>query len=200
MKKFLYMLPLFFITLSGIAQDGHSIDRRFLAKLNPLGTFAAVIPVSTEVFISPRFSAGINGSYQNFTSGSQDNTLEQEGYGGGPEFRFYFVQTEKQDYFSKVYIGTFYHYEKITNFTKDRFENEYPGLIHGSAAGLIFGHQFFFKSRFTMDIYAGPAYSKFFKNENYDQNITKTNMFMAMANSRSSGTKVKFGFSLGIRF
>lgn len=200
MKKIMIILAFVFPALTFMAQSGHSIDRRFLIKLNPLGTFAAVIPVSTEVFVSPRFSAGINGTYQNFTSGSQDNTLDQEGYGVGPEVRLYFVQTEKQDYFSKVYIGAFYHYEKITNFTKDRFEKEYPGKVDGSSAGLIFGHQFFFKSRFTMDIYAGPAYSRYFKNENYDQNITKTNMFMAMANSRSSGTKVKFGFSLGIRF
>jgi hypothetical protein len=200
MKQLLFLILLTFFSLSAFSQNEHSIDRRFIVKLNPLGTFAAVVPVSMEYFISPRFSAGLNGTYQNFTSGSLDNTLEQEGYGGGPEIRYYFVQTEKTDYFSKVYLAAFYHYERIDNYSEDRFGNEYPGLSTGSSAGVVFGHQFFFKSRFVMDIYAGPAYSRFFKNENYDQNITKSNMFMAMANARSSGTKVKIGFSLGIRF
>lgn len=182
------------------AQTEQTIDRKLVVKVSPLGTFAAFIPISIEYFITPRFSAGINAAYQNFTSGSLDNTLEQEGYGGGPEIRFYFVQTEKPDLFSKVYLMAMYNYENIDNFTKDRFKNEYPGYVFGSGTGLFFGHQFFYKSRFVMDLYVGPAYYKYFKNENYDQNITKSSMFMAMANARSSGTKVKIGFSLGIRF
>lgn len=206
MKRFLiittgfWLFSIAFFSSTLTAQNEQTIDRRLIVKVSPLGTFAGFIPMSVEYFISPRFSAGLNAAYQNFSSGSLDNTLEQDGYGVGPELRYYFVENKKEDYFSKVYLMAMYNYESISNFTKDRFENEYPGSVYGSGTGVFFGHQFFYKSRFVMDLYVGPAYYKYFKNDNYDQNITKASMFMSMANARSSGTKVKIGFSLGIRF
>ena len=197
-----------YIILSGIllvssflfSQEEQTIDRKILVKVNPLGTIAAIVPVTLEYFFNPHLSASLNFSYQNFRSGSLDNTLTQEGHGIGPELRYYFVQTKKEDRFAKVYVSAQFNYEETTNYSKDRFDNEYHGSVYGKGAGLFFGHQSFFSSRFVLDLYAGPAFYEYIKNENYDQNITKTNMFLSMANARTGGTKVKIGFSLGIRF
>lgn len=101
MSRIVLILFFVFFSHTSFSQSiEHSIDHRLLIKVNPLGSFAAVIPANIEFFIHPQWSIGVNAAYQFISSGSYDNSLDQSGFAIGPEGRFYFVENHKNDFFS----------------------------------------------------------------------------------------------------
>ncbi|MPM46649.1 hypothetical protein SDC9_93354 [bioreactor metagenome] len=65
---------------------------------------------------------------------------------------------------------------------------------------LLIGNQWFFKNRFTFDVFLGPAYMSYVKSEEYDNNLSKGGFFLSMMGSKPSGTRIRFGFNIGIAF
>lgn len=169
-------------------------------KTNPFAAMLNMIPLSAEFFVTQTWSVSANGFLINSKNGSGATYFDQNGFGISPEVRYYFVTTETKGQKNRVYVGGIYSYEEYTNTTLDRYDEPIAGWNHGMGGALVFGNQWFFKNRFTLDVFMGPGYTNYVKNANYDSNLSKGGFLLSMAGVKSSGTKIKFGFSIGIAF
>ncbi len=189
------LLPAIFIS-----EAQTSSQTRVNIKTNPFAAMVYMIPIGVEVFVSPKLSIGANTFLISSETGVDASYFDQQGFGVSPELRYYFLETETKGQKNKVYFGGMYQYEETANTTLDRYEDPIPGWSHAIGGSLVFGNQWFFKNRFTLDVFMGPAYMKYVKNANYDTNLAKGGFFLSMTGAKASGTRVKFGFSIGIAF
>jgi hypothetical protein len=196
------MRIIFTIILSSViavhvsAQDQH---RNNLIRINPFGAFASAIPMSYERLLYDRtFSVVAGGAIINNKSGSGQTTYNNSGFIITPEVRYYFYNDPK--FPSKIYTGLYFNYEEHTNTSLDRLEQAIDGNATGRGGGLIFGNQWFFENGFVVDFYVGPGYMSYQRTEAYDINLGKGGFMTSLTGPKNSGTKVRFGFSLGISF
>lgn len=168
-------------------------------KINPLGAFNSSIPIIIErTFGQLHYSAVIGGAIIHNRSGSGDNTYNNDGFAITPGFRYYF--SNDPDLLSRTYLGTWLNYEEHSNTTVDRLGIPVDGKAFGRGAGVVFGNQWFFKNGFLVDFYIGPAYMKYEADENYNLNVSKGGFLTSITGPKNTGTKVNFGFSMGLRF
>ncbi|MBN2730778.1 MAG: DUF3575 domain-containing protein [Bacteroidales bacterium] len=199
MKHFLFIILLSISVLNISAQEENSTaDRKFIIKTNPFGALANMIPLSAELMLGKKFSISANGFIVNSSNGTGSTLFEQSGYSIGPEFRYYFTETESKGQINRVYVGGQYSYEDYRNRTLDRYDDPIDGWAHGIGGSLIVGNQWFFKNRFTVDIFLGPAYVEYIKNEDYETNLSKGGFLLGITGPKVTGTKVRFGFNIGI--
>ncbi len=185
--------------LSANAQEDKSpADRKIVLKTNPFGAMANMIPLSAEYMIGENFSISANGYIVNSENGSGASYFRQNGYSIGPEFRYYFAETQNKGQVNRVYLGGQYSYEDFTNRTLDFYGDPINGWAHGTGGALVVGNQWFFKNRFTVDIFLGPAYTAYYKNDDFETNLANGGFFMGIVGPKVTGTKVKFGFNIGI--
>ncbi len=190
----LAIILLLFVSVQ--SQDNKSNN---IVKINPFGAFASAIPLSIErLFFEQSFSVVAGGAVISNKSGSGTTTYNNSGYAVTPEIRHYFYKDSQLP--AKIYIGGFFNYEEHENLTLDRFEEEIIGTAIGRGGGLIFGNQWFFQNGFIVDFYVGPAYMSYQRTEEYDINLGKGGLLTSLTGPKNTGTKVKFGFSLGISF
>lgn len=190
-----FMLPAFFISEAQSEKQA-----RINIKTNPFAAMVYMIPLGVEVFVTPEISISANSFLISSETGVGASYFDQQGFGISPEVRYYFLETETKGQKNKVYFAGMYSYEEISNNTLDRYDDPIPGWSHALGGAIVFGNQWFFKNRFTLDVFMGPAYTSYIKNANYDTNLSKGGFFLSMAGAKASGTRVKFGFSIGIAF
>jgi hypothetical protein len=197
-STFRLLILLFMLHLSHGAEA--QCGRNFTGmRINPLGAFASSIPVSIEQsFMLRKYSVVAAGSLIHNRSGSGDNTYNNDGFTISPELRYYFSNDPAQK--SRAYAGGWLNYEEHTNATLDRLGAEVKGKAFGRGAGILFGNQMFFDNGFLLDFYIGPGYMKFESSEYYDLNVSKGGFLVSMTGPKSSGTKIRFGFSVGLAF
>lgn len=160
----------------------------------------SMIPLSIETFITRDLSATANVYIVSSSNGVSETYFEQSGFGISPELRWYFTDNVINGQKNRVYAAALYSYEEGTNATLDRNDDPIPGWSHATGGALLVGNQWFFKNRFTVDLFLGPAYMSYVKNEDFDANLSKGGFFLGMLGSKASGTRVKFGFNIGIAF
>lgn len=169
-------------------------------KTNPFASMLNMIPLSIEAFITNDFSASANVFIISSSNGMSETYFEQSGFGISPELRYYFTDNVLNGQKNRVYAAALYSYEQGANATLDRYDNPIPGWSHAVGGALLIGNQWFFKNRFTVDLFLGPAYMSYVKNEDFDTNLSKGGFFLGMLGSKATGTRVKFGFNIGIAF
>ncbi len=169
-------------------------------KTNPFASMLSMIPLSAEVFVLPNVSASANVFIVNSKNGESETYFDQNGFGISPEFRYYFTENNINGHKNRVYAGLLYNYEEGTNTTLDRLDMPIPGWSHAMGGALLIGNQWFFKNHFTFDVFLGPAYMNYVKNKDFDTNLSKGGFFLSMLGPKASGTRIKFGFNIGIAF
>jgi hypothetical protein len=170
-----------------------------MIKINPFGAFASAIPMNYErMFFDNTFSIVAGGAIISNKSGSGQSTYNNNGFAITPEMRYYFYNDEK--FPARIYAGSYFNYEEHTNMSLDRLGEEVNGYVFGRGGGLLFGNQWFFQNGFVVDFYVGPGYMKYEVTEEYDMNVQKGGFLTSLIGPKNTGTKVKFGFSLGISF
>ncbi|HPB02061.1 MAG TPA: DUF3575 domain-containing protein [Bacteroidales bacterium] len=204
MVKYLSTCILFFglIIVSSPTNAQEENDKQPLVniKTNPFASMLSMIPLSIETFITRNLSASANLYIVSSSNGASETYFEQSGFGISPEFRYYFTDNTVGGQKNRVYAATSFSYEEGTNTTLDRYDDPIPGWTHTLGGALMVGNQWFFRNRFTVDFFLGPAYMSYVKNENYDANLSKGGFFLGMLGSKASGTRIKFGFNIGIAF
>jgi len=196
MKKLIY---LFLFTMLFSQVRAQESQNRNLIRINPFGAFASAIPVSLErIFLKGKYSIVLGGAIISNKSGSGQTTYNNSGFTITPELRHYFYNDQKLP--ACIYGGVFFNYEEHTNTTLDRLGIPIDGNAIGRGGGIIFGNQWFFKNGFVIDFYVGPGYMSFNRSEEYDINLGKGGLLTSLTGPKNTGTKVKFGFSLGISF
>lgn len=169
-------------------------------KTNPFSSMLSMIPLSAEVFVSPKISASANVFIVNSKNGESETYFDQNGFGISPELRYYFTENIINGHKNRVYAGLLYNYEEGTNTTLDRLDMPIPGWSHAMGGALLIGNQWFFKNHFTFDVFLGPAYMSYVKNKDFDTNLSKGGFILSMLGPKASGTRIKFGFNIGIAF
>lgn len=199
MNKLFTILLFTSVSLQFINAQQTLDNKKNIIRINPLGTLASAIPLSAErLLIGHKFSVVFNYTIiQNF-SGKDQFSYNNRGFAVSPELRHYLYSD--QHFPARIYGGLFYFYEESRNYTYDRNLDEVEGLAIGRGGGIVFGNQWFFPNGFVVDFYVGPAYISYSKTLEYDLNLAKGGFFISLTAPRSTGTKVRFGFSVGIRF
>lgn len=195
MRILIFIASLFIVT-SNFAQYNH---RKNIIKINPLGGIASSIPVTLErFFFKNYFSIGFNFTYILNYSGSKQSTYNNKGIIIMPQIRHYFFSDTTNNI--SIYIGGFYTYEEHSNTTLDRYEKPINGQVYGQGGGMLFGSQWFLKNGFVFDIFVGPGYVEYKRNENYDNNVAKGGFLVGFTGPKNTGAKVKIGFTIGYSF
>jgi len=197
MKRIFLLLFVIFLTfINTFSQENPNNN---LIKINPFGAFASAIPMSIErMLFDQKFSVVFGGAIISSKSGSGQTTYNNSGYSVTPEVRYYFYNDPKLP--AKIYGGMFFNYEEHTNTSLDRLDIPVDGFAVGRGGGLILGNQWFFKNGFIVDFYVGPGYMSFQRSEAFDINLGKGGLLTSLTGPKNTGTKVKFGFSVGISF
>ncbi|HCB63189.1 MAG: hypothetical protein A2W93_11540 [Bacteroidetes bacterium GWF2_43_63] len=198
--KSIFICALLMISLVGNVHAQEEKQPVINIKTNPFASMLNMIPLSVEAFITNDFSASANVFIISSSNGMSETYFEQGGFGISPEMRYYFTDNVINGHKNRVYAAALYSYEQGTNATLDRYDNPIPGWSHAVGGALLIGNQWFFKNRFTVDLFLGPAYMSYVKNEDFDTNLSKGGFFLGMLGSKATGTRVKFGFNIGIAF
>lgn len=194
-----YTLIFLILNVYAWSQAKFEFHKKNIVKINPLGGIASSIPLSVErFFLKNTFS--ICGTYTMAysQSGSEQTTYNTKGFVIMPQTRYYFYNDTLNR--ASIYLGGFYTYEEFYNETKDRYGKYVIGSVFGQGGGIIFGTQWFLKNNFVFDIYVGPGYTEYKKNNNYDNNVAKGGFLVSFTGSKNTSTKVKLGFSIGYSF
>jgi len=186
------------LTIS-IAAQAQEKQKNNLIKINPFGAFASAIPLSYErLFANGDFSVVAGGTIISSKSGSGQSTYDNNGFAITPEVRCYFYNDPKLP--TKIYTGLYFNYEEHKNMTLNRYDAEIFGYAFGRGGGILLGNQWFFANGFVVDFYVGPGYMKYERSDEFDINISKGGFLTSITGPKNTGTKVRFGFSLGISF
>jgi len=168
-------------------------------KINPLGGIASALPLGVEqFFLDRRFSITAGASLIRSRSGSNDSYYGAGGFTLNPELRYYFVTDPAK--MARTYAGAWVSYEDHHNMTYDRLGEEVHGQVYGRGAGVLFGNQWFFSNGFLVDLYFGPGMMGYSTNTNYDLNVSKGGFLVSMTGPKTSGTKIRVGFTVGLAF
>lgn len=196
-REILFAFLLFLFTTIQLA--GQEQSRKNILKINPLGAFASAIPMSYErMFSDGTFSFVAGGSIISSKSGSGQSTYNNSGFSVTPELRYYFYKDQNLP--ARLYAGAYFNYEEHTNTTLDRLNNAVDGFAYGRGGGMIFGNQWIFRNGFTFDFHVGPGYMSYSRSEEFDINLGKSGFLSSLTGTKNSGTKIRFGFALGIAF
>jgi hypothetical protein len=199
MKKILMICFFLMLILQKIAAQSETIYKNNMIRINPFGAFASAIPLNYErMFLKGNFSVVAGGAIISNKSGSGQTTYNNSGFSITPEARHYFYNDPNLP--ARIYAGVYFNYEEHKNSSLDRLNDEIEGFAWGRGGGVIFGNQWFFRNGFVIDFYVGPGYMSFQRSEEYDINIGKGGLMTSLTGPKNTGTKVKFGFSLGISF
>ena len=132
-----------------------------------------------------------------FTKWSITDGTEFSGFAITPEYRFYL--SERKDAMEGFYVGPYLRYQNLTlldtytsfdsngNPTTDKQE----ASLNTFGGGVVVGHQWLFKERFSLDVFLGPSYNGG-KLSYKDSSSSNENL--------DSGTFTGFGVRSGITF
>jgi uncharacterized protein DUF3575 len=180
MKKVLAIAGLFVIVTSATAQN----TKQNAIKLNPLSLALMTGNVAYERAINHNQSIQIGGFYSGVSVGG----LKYSGWGITPEYRIYFAGAKEA--LNGVYAAPFVRYQ---SFTLTEKESQMETSFTSMGGGATIGWQKMWKSGFTLDIFAGPAYNAGkFKNESDEDSF---NLSFGM-----NGFGVRTGLTLGFGF
>jgi hypothetical protein len=151
-------------------------------KANPLAFFSGTDLLSGEFKIGGNSSVLVGAGIAGFKiSGSKYSSL-----GGEAQYRYYFSEALK-GWYGGAKVGYLSGKVKIDDyFDGEQYETNFGAFNVGIKAG----HQWVFKSGFTLDLNLGAAYSSY----KYDDNQG------AFSNLKASGVLPNLGFALGYAF
>jgi len=181
MKKISIMFLFVAATIAGNAQDA---GRSNAIKLNPLSLAFMTGNISYERAVSSNSSIQLGAFY----SSVGISGLKYTGWGVTPEYRLYFAGAKEA--LNGVYVAPFGRYQSFNLEDKDMGNKTTFTTMGG---GAIIGWQKMWNSGFTLDLFAGPSYSKAkFKNDGDEDSFDVKGGF--------TGFGVRTGLTIGFGF
>ncbi len=149
-RTILLSIFLFCLPFAGLAQTT-------LVKVNPLPLPLATLNIAVEQHFGSRVSVQLSAYLTKFR-------FKEADYGGWsitPEMRYYVYPTSSQP--KGWYIAPFARYGQL-NISREasQEQSELDGKAHFLGGGAVVGHQWLLgeKERVSIDVFAGPKYSK----------------------------------------
>lgn len=168
MKKLFYICLLLMHSLLANAQLKKSdIDRAIpkqnTLKINLLSPFVNAVTLAYERKLNQELSFQTTVSYMNFSGFEYDEKKSTfRSFSICPEIRFVLRSNERDEWFVSAFTRYIYaDYEDKPDGQFIYFSGNYlEGKYHSAGLGLTLGKKYTLKNRFTIEIFAGPVYSK----------------------------------------
>ena len=136
-----------------------------VVKVNILSPLVKTGSFFFEHKVSENSSLQLGGLFTNWNVGSGDFATKVTGFAITPEYRFYLSSNKKA--LEGFYVGPFLRYQNLT--LKDSYSdydvNGNPmtstdeASLNTFGGGILIGHQWIFKQRFSLDTFLGPSYN-----------------------------------------
>jgi hypothetical protein len=154
MKKLLFATGLLLAAGSASAQDN-------VVKVNIFSPLVKTGSFFFEHKISPSSSLQLGGLFTSWNIGDTDIT----GFAITPEYRFYLSSSKEA--VEGFYVGPFARYQNLSlKATYEGFDNNgnvteetAEASLNTFGGGVVVGHQWIFKQRFSLDTFLGPSYN-----------------------------------------
>lgn len=134
--------------LSGFLSATQAVGQHNVAKANLLSPFILTPNISYEHVISRSISGQLGFFY---TWARLPSFYAFEGYGITTEFRYYFSKGPAPQ---GMYLAPWGRYQDLDV----RDDPDIYGNISGFSGGLLFGRQWLFREKLTLDLFIGPQY------------------------------------------
>jgi hypothetical protein len=135
------------------------IEKKNIIKINLLSPFLGTLSLQLERIINNESSVQIGFYY--FSGTIINNSFPVGAICFTPEYRLYLDDEAPRGFYLQPYmrLGRFWDDQNI----------KVKSTFTAAAVGLLFGKQWLFYDKFTLDIYAGPLYTKpFLDNSSYN--------------------------------
>lgn len=153
----------FSLLLAGaLLAAGSASAQSNVLKVNILSPIVNTGSFFFEHKLSESSSFQLGGLFTSYSSGDTHLT----GWAITPEYRFYL--SESKEAMRGFYVAPFLRYQNLT--IKDTYESYYSGggypttqtdeaSLDTFGGGVLVGHQWIFKQRFSLDTFLGPSYN-----------------------------------------
>ena len=159
------------------------IDKKNIIKINLLSPFLGTLSLQYEKIINDESSMQYGFYYFSGTLFAQ--SFPVLGFCFTPEYRFYLSESTPHG----IYIQPYLRFARF--WLTGKYANVSDNAFTGIAGGMVFGKQWLFKNKISMDLYAGPLYTKIFFVDN-----SSTRGLPNVAN----GYWIRTGLTLGYYF
>ena len=190
MKKFLLAASLLLAAGAASAQDN-------VVKVNILSPIFGTGSFFFEHKLSASSSIQLGAL---FTNWNVDDNTNVTGFAITPEYRFYLSETKEA--LRGFYVGPFLRYQNLTLKYTDTFYNgtntspqKSEASLNTFGGGVLIGHQWIFKQRFSLDTFLGPSYnggSVSYKNSSFNNGTDDAGLF--------KGFGIRTGVTFGLAF
>lgn len=190
MKKFLLAASLLLAAGAASAQDN-------VVKVNILSPIFGTGSFFFEHKLSASSSIQLGAL---FTNWNVDDNTNVTGFAITPEYRFYLSETKEA--LRGFYVGPFLRYQNLTLKYTDTFYNgtntspqKSEASLNTFGGGVLIGHQWIFKQRFSLDTFLGPSYnggSESYKNSSFNNGMDDADLF--------KGFGIRTGVTFGLAF
>jgi len=156
MKKLLLPAALLLLAAGSASAQNNVIKVNILSPLVKTGSFFY------EHKLSSSSSFQIGGLFTSYSVGDTDLS----GFAITPEYRFYL--SERKEAMEGFYVAPFLRYQNLTlkdTYTTYNSNGNGTGTQTNKASldtfggGILIGHQWIFKQRFSLDTFLGPSYN-----------------------------------------
>lgn len=158
-------------------------DYAHIVKVNVFSPLVGTLNVHVEKVLNENSSFQVEGFY--FTGQFFGQDLDVRGVGFTANYRYYFTQSFPSGWFMQPFVR-YQKYWPLRASSSGSNDNVQVGTL-----GMVFGYQVIAAKRLSLDIFAGPMYSKLFANGK-----PVSNEFIPVFN----GPWLRFGGTLGFLF
>ncbi|MET4076618.1 DUF3575 domain-containing protein [Hymenobacter sp. UYCo722] len=134
-----------------------------------------------------------------FTSASVDDDVTLSGFAITPEYRFYLSDSKEAP--RGFYVGPYLRYRNLKLKYADNSgggSQAAEATLNTFGGGILIGHQWIFKQRFSLDTFLGPSYSagsvKYKDNTGYQRDFSNNNFLLGI------GFGIRSGVTFGLAF
>lgn len=158
MKKILLAALLTASATAANAQDN-------VIKVNILSPIVRTGSFFFEHKLSAASSFQVGGLFTKFSLGSGDDKTGFSGFAITPEYRFYLSSSKEA--LEGFYVGPYVRYQNLTlkstysdyDSSGDPYTAKGEATLNTFGGGILIGHQWIFKQRFSLDTFLGPSYN-----------------------------------------
>lgn len=188
MRSLAFVIMMFLVGISS-AQQRKALraetepDYPHIIKVNLFSPLIGTVNVHYEKALSENSSFQLEGFY--FTGQFMRQQLDIRGIGLTANYRYYLSKSFPSGWFAQPFIRYQKYWPLIASTARTNDD------IQVGTLGMVFGYQVLAAKRLSLDIFAGPMYSKLFAN---DRRVS--NDFIPVFN----GPWLRFGGTLGFLF
>jgi hypothetical protein len=188
MKKFLLSAALLAGTATASMAQSNTFKVNILSPLVRTGSFFY------EHKLNEQSSIQLGGLFTNWSGGDTKIT----GFAFTPEYRFYLSDEKKA--LRGFYVGPYLRYQNLTLSVDETYTDGNGNQVKGGGkaalntfgGGVVVGHQWIFKQRFSLDLFLGPSFN--------DGSIKVTERSTGYSESFDAGPFTGFGLRSGVTF